>query len=610
MVAYIVLVGWISVTKNPIPRWMLIFLHAYIFATIVTLTRSIVVKVVAYIIIYVLFLTELMLEWCYGMSISPTVLSLLVETNGRESSEFIETLFKKPQMWQALMLIVCVLIVNIVAERYRLRVVSILKSQISSLRSTLPLSACNASLCEEPSLRRLRRFALIRTFLKVIACILLTGGVVFSYSYVKLLQCKEMNEVDEWRSHMRNPDDLMTKLLVSVYDLSIAEKEMERVIMLAEAVPYSTTLQTEGEPDSLNVVFVIGESYIREHAALYGYPLMTTPFLSKEHQEGRLFVFKDMVSPYNQTTRVIRNLLSCNSLGHGEGWASAPPFTALFKKNGYHVAIYDNQKNFDTGLVFAFSLNTYLYHPRIVETCYSETNDSTFEYDGQLIDHYMQTTNDQQSTPNNPLGHRTLATSGTQERRPPKRLVIFHLLGQHMGFEHRYPENFARFNVDSTRFRKEPWLTEHMRQDIAHYDNATLYNDHVMEKIIGLYTQQNTVVVYLSDHGEEVFDYRDNLGRDDWNMGSDPKQVLRWQYMTPFMVWCSDKYANGHPNIIEQLKQATGRPAMLDNVCQMLFHLAGLQTPYYHSDRDVLSPNYRCPKRLINDMLDCDSIMK
>ncbi len=562
MLAYIVLIGWVSVTKNPIPRWMLIFLHAYLVAALITLTRSRLVKALAYVVIYVLFTTEIVLEWLFGLNISPYVLTILAETNTRESGEFLESLLTKPQLWQVPLCLVCAITLNIFAERNRKRVAGWLEGGTTA------------------------------KVLKTVAAILLVGGVVFSYLYVNLLRCEEMNQVDEWRSHMRNPDDLVTKVAVSLYDIRMAEKEMQRVIALAEA---EAGTSAEGispkqapatDADSLNIVFVIGESYIREHAALYGYPLQTTPFLSREQQEGRLFVFKDMVSPYNQTTRVIRNLLSCNSLGHGEDWASAAPFTAVFKRNGYHVALYDNQKDFDMGFVFAFSLNTYLYHPRIVAACYDEMNDSTFEFDSQMIDYYQR------------------KASLTASRR----LVLFHLMGQHVAYQYRYPEAFAHFTADSTSFRREPWLTEEMRRDIAHYDNATLYNDHVLQQIISLYDQENTIVVYLSDHGEEVYDYRDNLGRDDWNMGGDPKQVLRWQYMVPFMVWCSDRYAAAHPDRIEQLRQAIDRPAMLDNVCQILFHLAGIQTGYYHPDRDVLSASYTYPKRIINETIDCDSL--
>ena len=554
MLAYIVLIGWSSVTKNPIPRWMLIFLHAYMLAAVVTFSKSKVVKALAYIVIYVLFTTEITLEWIFGMNISPNVIMLFVETNARESKEFLESMLDKPQLWQVPLCVAGMIVLNIIVEKNRLRV---------------------NQWCKGPKTTKV---------LRGIAIILLVGGVIFSYNYVKLFLCDEMNEVDEWRSHMRNPDDLVTKVVVSFYDMSIAEKEMSRVITLAEQVE---ALPQSASNDSLNVIVVIGESYIREHAALYGYPLQTTPFLSNEQKEGRLFVFTDMVSPYNQTTRVIRNLLSCNSLGHHEDWSSAPPFTAIYKKNGYHVTMYDNQKNFDMGFVFAYSLNTYLYHPQIMKACYHETNDSTFEFDGQMVDDY-------------------------QKRQTPsaKRLVLFHLLGQHVGFEYRYPKNFAYFNEDSLSFRKEPWLTKDMREDIVHYDNATRYNDHVLQQIIGLYDQQNTIVVYLSDHGEEVYDYRENSGRDDWGMGSDPRQVLRWQYMVPFVVWCSDKYAATHPDIIKQLQNATSRPAMLDNVCQLLFHLSDLKTPYYNKTRDVLSSDYVCPKRILNESIDCDSLIK
>lgn len=554
MLAYIVLIGWSSVTKNPIPRWMLIFLHAYMLAVVVTFSKSKVVKALAYIVIYVLFTTEITLEWIFGMNISPNVIMLFVETNARESKEFLESMLDKPQLWQVPLCVAGMIVLNIIVEKNRLRV---------------------NQWCKGPKTTKV---------LRGIAIILLVGGVIFSYNYVKLFLCDEMNEVDEWRSHMRNPDDLVTKVVVSFYDMSIAEKEMSRVITLAEQVE---ALPQSASNDSLNVIVVIGESYIREHAALYGYPLQTTPFLSHEQKEGRLFVFTDMVSPYNQTTRVIRNLLSCNSLGHHEDWSSAPPFTAIYKKNGYHVTMYDNQKNFDMGFVFAYSLNTYLYHPQIMKACYHETNDSTFEFDGQMVDDY-------------------------QKRQTPsaKRLVLFHLLGQHVGFEYRYPKNFAYFNEDSLSFRKEPWLTKDMREDIVHYDNATRYNDHVLQQIIGLYDQQNTIVVYLSDHGEEVYDYRENSGRDDWGMGSDPRQVLRWQYMVPFVVWCSDKYAATHPDIIKQLQNATSRPAMLDNVCQLLFHLSDLKTPYYNKTRDVLSSDYVCPKRILNESIDCDSLKK
>ena len=554
MITYILLIGWVSITKNPIPRWMLIFFHAYIAASIVTLLRSKTVKILIYFFIYILFSIEIVLEELYGMSISPNVLVLLIETNARESKEFLESILLKSSLWHIPLYLGFALTITICLEKYRQKINDYLDNTITA------------------------------KYIKYCSIILLIGGCIFSYSYYQLFCCKEMNEVDEWFSHMRNPDDLLTKLIMSFYDIKLGEDEMERTIIMSEHI--KTNLQPEKQ-DSITIVLVIGESYIREHASIYGYPLNTTPFLLKEKEKGRLFVFDNMISPFNQTTGVIRNLISCNSIGDGEHWSSTPPFTAIYKKSGYYVSMMDNQKDFGLDALFSYSLNTYLYNPRVVKVCYSEVNDSTFEYDGQLIDYYKR-------------------ISSNKQRR---QLILFHLLGQHAEFEYRYPNNFSYFSLDSISFRKDSWLTEEMRKDIAHYDNATRYNDYVLNKIINLVFHDNSVVIYLSDHGEEVYDYRDNYGRDAWSMGGDPKQVIRWQYMVPFVVWCSDKYKAKNPSIITQLEKATARPGMLDNVCQVLFHLSGLNTPYYNTSRDILSPKYHCPRRLINGHINSDSII-
>ena len=150
MLAYIVLIGWVSVTKNPIPRWMLIFLQAYLVASLVTICKSKVVKALVYIVIFVLFTTEITLQWIFGMSISPNVITLLVETNARESKEFLESLLDKSQLWQIPLCVVCMAILNIIAERNAQRVRHWIKGRK------------------------------LVTTLKTIAVILLLGGVVFT----------------------------------------------------------------------------------------------------------------------------------------------------------------------------------------------------------------------------------------------------------------------------------------------------------------------------------------------------------------------------------------------------------------------------------------------
>lgn len=563
MVAYIVLIGWESVLQNPIPRWMIIFFQAWLAAAVIELLRWRIVKWVSYAMVYTLFVTELVLEWHFGMYLSPTILTLLVETNSQESSEFLSALFKQQDIGITIAYIALLIAANITLEMGRRRI--------------------NAAISGAKTIKTL----------KGLGALLLVSGIVFSViSYSGLFGCREMNDVDEWRTHRRNPDDVVTKLIVAIYDTRLSAREMDSA---NEQTRHIAVVPQQHDSDSINVILVIGESYIRDHASLYGYPLHTTPFMDAEQQAGRLFAFSDAVSPYNQTTKVIRNLISCNSLGDGEHWSSAPPLTAVFKKNGFWVSMQDNQKSTEGHVLselFEFSLTTYLYSSQMVEACYNDMNEATYDYDGQLIDAY-----------------RKNMTKGADATH---RFTVFHLMGQHVSFNCRYPHDhtFNCFTPDSTARRKEQWLTDEMRQEIADYDNATLYNDDVIRHITELYGNGNTVVLYLSDHGEEVYDYRPRSGRDDFSYGSDIRQGIRHQYCIPYIVWCSEQYKANHPDIVNRLRQCTQRPVAIDNTCQLLFHLAGLTTPYYRSQRDVLSDDYHCPPRMLNDEVNYEETMQ
>jgi putative transmembrane sulphatase len=332
---------------------------------------------------------------------------------------------------------------------------------------------------------------------------------------------------------------------------------------------------------------VIGESYIKDHASVYGYGLNTTPFLLHEKKAGRLVAFTNAVSPYNFTTKVMRNLISTNSLEDGVRWSECPPLTAVFKRAGYFVSMYDNQRTFAFGATFTFALNSYLYAPRVLKVCYDRTNNNSFEYDGQLVDRYKRDFQEQHS----------------------HALTIFHLMGQHIEAVKRYPADrqFNHFSADSIK-RKEPWITEEMRRGIAEYDNATLYNDYVMKQIISRYAHRNVVVIYVSDHGEEEYDYRPSAGR----KGSDDlKNMLYYQYSVPMMVWFSDAFKEKYPTKVRQIEASAAKPLMTDNICQILFYLGGLtSSPYYSAKHNVLSKDYVCGKRIVNDKYNYDNIVR
>ncbi len=337
--------------------------------------------------------------------------------------------------------------------------------------------------------------------------------------------------------------------------------------------------QQEFDTDSLNVIYVIGESYNKWHAHLYGYTLPTTPHLDEERKKGNLFVFEDVVTPFNGTSLVMKNTLCCNSMRYNEKWSDKPYFPTLFKKAGYDVFFWDNEKWDEMPVFFGISLEAFIYNDELSKATYTQLNERVYQYDGLLIEDFQRNT----------------------KRQNTRQLIMFHLYGQHVTTSERYPHQkpFDRFRTEDIK-RKTSWLNDDKRQMIAEYDNATLYNDHVLKQIIDLYRNENTVLLYFSDHGDECYDYRDSFGRVKFDPETQPEGI-HCQYDVPFMIWCSDKYMERNPRVVDNIKQSLHKPFRTDEICQVLFHLANLKTEYYRPECDLLSPQYVKYQRTVGD---------
>ena len=83
---------------------------------------------------------------------------------------------------------------------------------------------------------------------------------------------------------------------------------------------------------------------------------------------------------------------------------------------------------------------------------------------------------------------------------------------------------------------------------------------------------------------------------------------LRLQHEVPFVLWMSDVYRQRHPEVVARAQAALHRPYMTDNVGHLLLALAGIRTPYYIKERDLLSPAF-CPQpRLLHGTDDYDQL--
>ncbi len=380
--------------------------------------------------------------------------------------------------------------------------------------------------------------------------------------------------------------DGVTALLFTVRGLRINTSELPRWEDIQRQV-LATEMPRAAEADSVNIVVIIGESFIKHHSPLYGYPLATTPRMSAEAEAGRLVAMTDYISPANITSASMRNMMNLNSAGDGERWADAAFFPLVAARAGWRVRLFDNQLT-KTRYTVDVQLAAMMRNPLLTSRCYSLANDSICLYDGDFISLV-----DSIAPPGNTVGL----------------LDIYHLYGQHFAPADRYPANagFDRYNADSIPYSR-PWLTPEKKQYIAEYDNATRYNDYVIGRIIDRYAHTPTVFLYFSDHGEEMYDASDCAVRNE--PSGDLAGWLRRQFEIPFFVIANERYIALRPGRWHDVRNAADRPGMLDNIGQAVLGLAATGSRYYRPERDIFSPTYRCPpRRTVTRSLLYDSIV-
>lgn len=534
-------------------RFSILFLIAYLFSVIATITNRTWVKSIIYLFVFSVFVFYLFLKNVFNLSISPAIFVLLAETNQTESKEFINTFVFSATSIRVVITISVVIMITIFAELF--------------WRKGLLL----------PIKQKLKKN---RLFL-IISLMFVAWGIISSKTYIDLFQCKSTENVGYWNGANSTPKDPLSLLAYSVYGVHVLNEEQKSFFNRMRRIDTNVLCTTS---DSLNIVLVIGESYIKSHSQLYGYSLNTTPHLIQERNSKNLFVFDDVVSPYAGTTATMRSVLCTNSVSDKEQWESSVFFPTLFRIAGYDVYFWDNQKGMTPDAGFTFSLNAFLYNKLLSAMTYTAINEKSYTYDDSIASSFdsVKLTN-------------------------KHNLVMFHLMGQHVDPTERFPhtKDFMHFTLDSIN-RNDDYMTDEKRQCIADYDNATYYNDYVLSQIINHFRNTNTALVYFSDHGEEVYDYRDSRGRVSDNMS---KNQVKYQFEIPFMIWLSDTFKETYPEKVYMIEEALDRPFMTDNLCHILFNIGGVKSQFYSEEKDLLSPHFKPRKRILNGNYDYNQIM-
>jgi glucan phosphoethanolaminetransferase (alkaline phosphatase superfamily) len=340
-------------------------------------------------------------------------------------------------------------------------------------------------------------------------------------------------------------------------------------VIASEGLPMAGVSAPAAPPRTY--VVVVGESLSKYHMHLYGYDRPTTPHLDALERAGELHVLRNVVTSHAQTVEALFSALTLPT-EHGRMRTiidvfNAAGFGTYWLSNQWQFSLHSFPNNASLVAELTRSAGAHVWLNSVDLT--AQENQSKAHLDEQLL----------------PALDRALADGAHRDK-----LVFLHLMGNHFNYDARYTEFVAfdgpaRCGGDAASQRV-----------VDEYDSSVVYNDGIVKRIIDRVAEVpgETFVLYFSDHGEEVFDFRAHAGHLD---------ALLSPYMAevPFMVWLSPRYRESHPDIVAALATARDRPASLENLSQSLAGLAGLSVPGARLERSLVARRYTAAPRITAD---------
>ena len=305
-------------------------------------------------------------------------------------------------------------------------------------------------------------------------------------------------------------------------------------------------------------VMILGESTSRSHFGLYDYTRQTTPKLNSLKDE--LIIYNDVISPHAHSIASITKLLTLGNYEQpdqiGEGsiiqLANKVNFETVWLSNQRPIGIYESlvTKIALSSKKSKFLTTTFGVHSKVK--------------DGALL----------------PELDTILLDSSSS-----KKFIIIHLMGTHLSYKNRYPNTFNKFSDTPISNYK----SDENFKIINDYDNAILYTDFVVSEIIQKVKALNTksFVLYMSDHGEELFK--------DHNMAGHNEDIsTQDMYDVPFLLWQSEAYKKQNKFTVD-----ASRSYMLDDLFHSLSDLLQISANEVDLERSIFNDAFKNRKRII-----------
>jgi len=361
-----------------------------------------------------------------------------------------------------------------------------------------------------------------------------------------------------------------TKAFISFADEIKTYKALKKRKVTKHEVDFKTS-----ELEQQIFVLIIGESCNRNHMSLYSYSKKTNP---KLEQRNDIIVFNNVVSPYSNTLGSVLSALTESNLENKMGFDKSISLIDIFHSIHFKTFWLSNQS--PIGIWDNAIYN--LAQTSDVSIFVNNTGNTSFEstylssYDERLFE--------------------TLHLALKDDSR--NKFIVIHLMGSHSAYAKRYPPEFDVFTNHSN----------HKEQLINSYDNSILYNDFIVDSMLNIlksYKSEtyNTIssCIYLSDHGENVYNENDNVGHD--YSGNMPKSNVE----IPFIVWLSPEYKNKFSEKGSRILLNTDFPFVSDDLFHAVLDLNNIACKSYSNTRSLFNRDFNPERlRILEDNMDYD----
>ena len=549
-----------------------LFLDIYVVCALLMLIPKkirIWVKALLYVFFYGVALVDMFCYERFESTLTPTMLMLAMETTGQEAKEFLSGYLSWETVKSSVGWILLLMVMHILW--------TILRIFFSRMHQRLILPKMNP--------------IFFKVFKAVLGCVvawLLYSSISQTWdnkvAIHELFSCETIGEVEHEMTKKEKANLYLPvyRLAFGIYANGLADTQIEQLKAASDKILVDSC--TYRVP---NIVLVIGESYNKHHSQLYGYQKPTTPRQVALEAEGSLAKFTDVVSTWNLTSFVFKHMFSLYAVGDPGEWCDEPLFPEVFRKAGYHVTFVTNQfEPKAKEAVYDFSGGFFLNDPELSQRQFDSRSTRTHRFDDGVLKEY------------DALKDSTFAHN----------LVILHLMGSHVDYRARYPQKTQ--TVFTPQMYDRPELNDKQKQILSHYDNSLRYNDSIVACITQRFMDHDAVVIYVPDHGEEIFDGSPYMyGR--MHGANIDYRLARNEMEIPFWIWGSPQYREKHPYGWLAIQNAKDRPLMIDALPHLLLYFGGISTLLYREELNVISPKYDMKRpRILKGVTDYNKLKK